>query len=616
MMKTVIHSVFEEIVAQRPGRPAIRAEDGVITYGALNAAADRLARHLHDHQGVGRGTVVGLHLPMGIGYVTAMLGVAKAGGVFLPLDPAHPPRRQRACLAKAEPALILGDADAAGVLPALETAVPLLRLDAVPLGPADPLPLSVDGEDASYIVFTSGSTGEPKAILGSQKGLGHFVDWEVREFGLDETVRVAQLAPPTFDVSLRDIFVPLLAGGTLCIPPAEARTDGRRLIDWLDAECITLVHCVPSLFRALMHELAQRPRPGALLTRLRHLLLAGEPLYGADVWRWRDLMGEGTELVNLYGPSETTLAKAFHRIRGLPPEPGRMIPVGRPLPNTALLILKDGELCDPGEIGEIFIRTPFMSKGYCRDPEATARAFVQNPLTPGRPDLIYRTGDLGRYLPDRSVELLGRQDGQVKVNGVRIELAEIEQALLGHPLIEQAVVAAHASANQEVHLTAYFVAGRPLADADLRRHLRDWLPPAMNPAFFVQMESFPLNLHGKVNRRALPRPADLLYRDRPCVAPADATEQELAVLWDEVLDLRKVGVTHGFAELGGDSLKAIRVLGRICRHFGVDIKLQELFPDATIRGLAALIDERRQDAAGAELAIAPPSEEELRWLAE
>jgi amino acid adenylation domain-containing protein len=618
MMKSVIHSVFEQVAAQRATHPAIRTTGGEISYRELNETANRLAWQLRTDYGVQCGTVVGLNLGMGSNYVIALLSVAKAGGIFLPLDPRLPLQRRRKWIAKVRPALIVSDAEHSAAWNALDFDLPLLCLEPLSSGAATNPPLAVTGDDPSYIVFTSGSSGEPKAILGSQKGLSHFVHWEIKEFALDATVRVSQLAPPTFDVSLRDIFVPLLAGGTLCIPAAEIRHDSRRLLDWLETEEISLSHCVPSLFRTLLQELAHRPQADTLLTRLRYLLLAGEPLYSIDVQKWRALMGESMELVNLYGPSETTLAKAFHRIREVPQEPGRMIPVGQPLPNTALLILKDGELCDRDEIGEVYIKTPFMSKGYYDDPELTAQAFVQNPLTPAIPDRIYRTGDLGRYRADHSVELLGRQDSQVKVKGIRIELSEIEQALLQHPAIEQAVVVAHLSADRENYLTAYFIAVQKLDDAELRQHLENWLPAEMHPAFFVPMQQFPLNLHGKVNRRALPRPADLLYQQRVYVAPANATEQALAALWDEVLDLGKVSVTHSFVELGGDSLKAMRILARIVQHFDVEIKLQELFPQATVRDLATLIAARRQwlTAPLAAAAAAPPTAEEQHWLAE
>ncbi len=613
-MKAVIHTQIEAVASRRPDAIAIRAPEGTISYRGLDEAANGLAHRLRDVHRIGPGAVVAVSLKPGIDYVTAILGVAKAGGVFMPLDAGTPLLRLRQQIAKAEPLLVIHDAADAAMWKAAAPELAALPMRQPPATSATPPPLSVTGEDASYIVFTSGSTGAPKPILGSQKGLSHFIHWEVGEFALGPGDRISLLAPLTFDVSLRDIMAPLLAGGSLSIPPAQARRNVALLADWLDIECITLVHCVPSLFRALTHELTSRPRPDSLFPALRYVLLGGEPLYAADVQRWVAAVGARIALVNLYGPSETTLAKAFHRIEEkLPDEPGRMIPVGRPLPNTSLLLIRDGELCDPGEIGEVFIKTPFASKGYVSAPELTAEVFVQNPLTPDVADLVYRTGDFGRYRSDRTVELLGRRDDQVKVNGARIELAEVQSVLLAHPTIRQAVVTAQQGSDHQVFLVAYFVADMQLDDATMRAHLADRLDPVMHPAFFLQMDNFPLNLHGKVNRRALPRPADLLYRDRPCVPAETETEIAVAAIWADLLDLPRISVSHGFVELGGNSLTAIRMAARIARDLGVDVQLEELFPRGTVRDIAALVLERR--ALGPDT-IAPPTEYELRWLRE
>lgn len=629
-VKAVIHSVFEEVAQQRAREAAISSVTGSVTYAELNGRANRLARELVERRGVARGAVVGLHLTAGVDYVVAMLGVLKAGGTFLPLDPSTPEPRQRKFLTKARPSLVIVSNGGEAGPPAFDFGVPVIGLG---LGEADRgdesnPPLAVGGDDACYVVFTSGSTGEPKAILGTQKGLSHFVHWEVKEFALDGAARISLLAPPTFDVSLRDIFVPLLAGGTLCIPPDATRGDARQLLDWFEAERVSLVHCVPSLFRALLGELEADARRGARLASLRHVLLAGEPLYAADVRRWRALFGERVELVNLYGPSETTLAKAFHRIRDID-DHWRTIPVGRPLPNAALFVVKDGQLCDPGErgeIGEVYISTPFMSKGYLGDPRLTAEVFVQNPLNAGKPDIVYRTGDLGRYLPDMSVELLGRLDNQVKVRGVRIELAEIERELRGHEKIADAAVVAVETAG-ETNLAAYFVAAEPLSDAELREHFRQRLPASHHPAYFVRMdEGLPRNLHGKVDRRALPPPSALLYRQRPYEAPADETERAVAAIWSELLGLMDVGVNHGFLELGGNSLKAVQLTGRIYERFGVEVGLNEILGfksqgEKTVRTLASVVSELRRSAGRGDsrdeedaAAIAPATADELELL--
>lgn len=586
MNKLIPHSVFEHVAAQNGPRTAIEEPGRTITYEALNEAANRVAHGLAEH-GLRKGNVVALHLPAGVDYVIALLAVAKAGGIFLPLDLAAPSQRQAHILSVAAPALVIS-----GKTAELATGSPIKSLADLPLDRTENPDITTGGDDASYIVFTSGSTGTPKAILGSQKGLSHFLHWEIGEFGLGTETRISQLAPATFDVSLRDILTPLLAGGTLCIPPEEARGSSRHLLSWLEDARITLTHCVPSLFREFMTELEAGTASNSRLPCLSDLLLAGEPLYGADIRRWRTLMGDRVHLTNLYGPSETTLAKAFHRIEDTPAEPGRMVPVGKPLPNSALLVIKDGELCDPGEIGEVFIKTPFMSKGYLGAPQLMAGVFVQNPLTPATPDIVYRSGDIGRYMGNHTVELLGRKDDQVKINGIRIELAEVEAAIRHHPAITAAIVVAHRPAAREPSLTAYYISATPLTGSEIRQHLGDWLPPSMQPAHFVEMDQFPLNLHGKVDRRALPPPVDLLYLDAPYVASANETESSLGALWGEVLELPKVGVTHSFVDLGGDSLKAIRVLSRVYQTFGIEVKLQELFPDGTVRGLARALTAR------------------------
>jgi mycobactin peptide synthetase MbtE len=620
MVKQVVHSVFEDAARRHADRVALGDPAGTISYRSLNAAANGLAARLRERHGVAQGSVVGLYMPSGAAYLIGMLAIAKAGGVFVALDPLTPVLRQRRFVQKVQPVLVLTDAERTGQWPAVGVSIPTLSVAAATSEPVEDPPLAATGDDASYIVFTSGSTGEPKAILGSQKGLSHFVHWEIGELALNETVRASQLAAPTFDVSLREIFVPLLAGGTVCIPGSECRGAIDRLLDWLEAERITLLHAVPSLFRTLTEAIRRRQHPDRLLPDLRHVLLAGEPLYGADVQKWRSSIGERIELVNLYGPSETTLAKAFYRIPPLTEGATRMIPVGHPLPNTALLVIRDGELCDPGEIGEVYIRTPFMSHGYYRDPALTAQSFVQNPLRSDVADVLYRTGDMGRYRADRSVELLGREDDQVKVKGIRVELAEIEQALLQHPSVQQAVVLAHRSAGHDVYLSAYYIAAAPISHAELREHLGQWLPESMHPAFFAQMDEFPLNLHGKVVRRALPRPADLLYQQQPYVAPAGEIEERLSALWDDVLHVRNAGVTHAFVEVGGDSLSAVRLLPRIAQQFDVDITLAELFPRGTIREIASVIASRRPQTPPSapeernDVAAATP--DELQWLAE
>ncbi|HYD31064.1 MAG TPA: amino acid adenylation domain-containing protein [Azospirillaceae bacterium] len=593
------NAYFEQLEckAEAQGRAiAIEAPEGTVTYAALNAQANRIAHALISH-GIepGRGDIVGLFMDPSIAYVAGLFGVGKAGGAFLPLAIDLPEKRLAAYLAKARATVVVTDAGHAALLPGHITAIIADSAGLEDLSDTNP-GLTVKPADGCYVMFTSGSTGTPKAILGQQRGLTHFLKWEIAEFSLDDSVRCSWLAPVTFDVSLRDMLVPLMAGGTLCIPAPDTRITPHRLVDWIIESRLTLIHCVPTVLRLIIRELESRS-PAAPFPHLAHLLVAGEPLFGADVAAWRAVAGTGTGVVNLYGPSETTLAKLFHRVDLLPGDPRRVLPIGKPLPNTAVLILKGIRLCAAGEIGEIHIKTPYRTLGYLNDPALTAEAFIQNPLTPDQPDVIYKTGDLGRYREDGTVECLGRQDNQVKINGIRIELGEIEAALRDLPAIKETVATALPGADQRPMLVAYYTrrdgAAEPLPVEGLRAGLGRVLPPAMQPHLFVPLKDFPKTISGKINRKALPRPEALFHEQHEYVAPETDTETRIARVWADLFGLAKVGITSTFHEFGGDSLKAIRALSLLYREFAVEVTLRDFFAAPTIRDLARVIDQSR-----------------------
>jgi len=622
--KKIVHEVFEATAEKYPGRTAIRQAGREISYGDLSRVSDDIARLLKQ-VGVKRDVIVGILLESSIEYVAAIIGVMKSGGVFLPMDMSFPEKRLEYILHKTVPEVIISENafEAAGrrleAVGFSHGACPVILVDPdlrvtvrgdngpKESGPresgtvsVDRSPFAVNGQrptandlpdpdDSSYIMYTSGSTGVPKAIVGCYKSLSHFVHWEVKEFGFDERVRVTQMPPVTFDASLRDIFVPLITGGMLCIPEKEIRTNMKALVRWMTSSGITLVHCVPSLFRTMLREIEEAEGGGDILPDLKYILMAGEPLYGKDVIRWMDLVGERIGLVNLYGPSETTLVKTFHRIRQRPANPNAMIPVGLPISNTAILITKGNRLCEPGEIGDIFIKTPFRTKGYYHDPDLTKISFVPNPLTGDPDDIVYKTGDMGRYLADRSIEFIGRLDTQVKVNGVRIELGEIEKILLGNDFIDQTVVVGHRSQENENSIVCYYTEKKATDAGEVSAWLRQTLPSYMVPSFYVRLDAFPLNINGKIDRKALPKPEALIYAEIGYEAPADETETLLAGIWGEVLGLRKVGVNSPFFQTGGHSLTATRVLARIYRELGVEISLRDFFANQTIRGLAGLL---------------------------
>lgn len=608
--KKNLHSVVEALLRAGGERIAIEQGERRLDYAQLDRQANRLGRLLRD-QGVAPGRIVALPMPASIEYVVGMLATIKAGGIFQPLDPTYPAERLRQIFTRAAPQVVVGrpadreqsEAVAAGVADVTRKFPPLidLDLDGEPPHPAAELALPVvaGDDDTGYLIHTSGSTGVPKLIAGRNKGISHFIHWEVGELGLDPTVRASFLAPPTFDVSLREMLVPLLVGGALVIPEAEERADADRLTTWLRQHRITLLHIVPSLFRLLTRALREQ---GGELPDLQVVALAGEPLYGADVAAWRAVAGSGASLINLYGPSETTLAKAFHRIDQETYAPGAIVPIGQPIANTALLILKEGRLADIGEIGEIHIHTPFASNGYFADPVRTAEAFVPNPLSDDPAQRIYRTGDLGRYRADRSVDFVGRMDRQVKVDGVRIELPEIEGAMRSQSAVTEAAVQAFRLTDGGNRLVGYYTGN--LAPEALRAFLETRLPSSMIPGYLVPLADFPRNLNGKIDRKALPRPEALIESDHGYVAPAGALEPALARLWAEALGVSRVSVASPWLQLGGSSLRAIGLIGRINRQFAVHLTLRDFFEEGTIRALARRIAQA-QTAAPAPIPPAP-----------
>jgi|GEM_PF-1819742 len=601
--KRNLHSVVEHFLEKGGDKIAIEQGDRVCTYAELDGRSTQLCAEIRELK-LGRGNVVALPMPASIDYVVALLAVVKHGGIFMPVDATFPEARLRRMLAIAQPRVVIGSSGNPEIVERIAQlsgdtpATLLLSPDSPPS--AERMPIVSGDDDTGYLIHTSGSTGEPKLIAGRNKGISHFVHWETSTFDIDQSVRASFFAPPTFDVSLREIFVPLLAGGTLVIPDADVRSDARRLTDWVREQRISLMHCVPSLFRLITQSLTDNPSP---LPALRLVALAGEPLYGADVSAWRAVAGRKTQLVNLYGPSETTLAKAFHRIDD-DPAASAIIPLGQPIANTALLILRDGRLCEIGEVGEIHISTPFASNGYYNNPELTAQAFIPNPLTPNSAERIYRTGDLARYRNDRSVEFMGRADRQVKVNGVRIELPEIEGAMRGCSDITDAVAHTFRLASGENILVGYYTSADALDPLTVRASLQTILPDNMLPGYLLQLEEFPRNLNGKIDRRALPRPESLLELDHAYTAPQNELEAEIAKLWAETLGLDRVGVTSPYLRLGGNSLRAIGLIGRIGQRFGVDIGIRDFFESGTVRALAARIASR-QTSAKQPLPLAP-----------
>jgi thioesterase domain-containing protein/acyl carrier protein len=419
--------------------------------------------------------------------------------------------------------------------------------------------------------------------------MAHFLNWQQQTFKIGQQDRVAQLTGLSFDVVLRDIFLPLTSGATLCLPEEGDNLEPTKILRYLEDEQISVLHTVPSLAQSWLGNVPS----GVSLSNLRWLFFAGEPLKETLVLRWRDAFPESGEIVNLYGPTETTLAKCYYRI---PVEctPG-VQPVGLPLPETqALVFTPNSQPCGIGEPGEIVIRTPFRSLGYINAQQENRSRFVKNPFGNDEQDWIYYTGDRGCYRPDGSLAILGRRDHQVKIRGIRIEPGEIETVLAQHPDVLQTVVIAREDVPGDQRLVAYVIPNHnsALAISEIRRFLLTKLPQYMIPSAFVLLDTMPLTANGKVNRRALPAPD--FARQEPeasFIAPRNEVERQLTEIWEQLLGVQSIGVQDNFFELGGHSLLAVKLFWQIEKTFNQNLPLAILFQSSTVEALAKIISQ-------------------------
>lgn len=604
-----IHRLVRRAAERFAAAPAIDWGDGQLSHGELAERVRHLAARLAV-AGVGRGDLVAILSPASADVIASMLAVLEAGGAFVPFDLHAPATRLEDAVAQVRPPFWLVAPECRHLLRRLESEVGFtaraLLVDSTEAPEGAAPEVDLDADALAYVYFTSGSTGRPKAIAGRLKSIDHFIRWEIETFGLGPGVRVSQLTSPAFDAFLRDALVPLLAGGTVCPPPSrDLVLDGGRLVEWIDRAGLDLIHCTPSLLRLI---LAEELTPDHFRS-LRHVLLAGEPLHPADVRRWHGVFGERIELVNLYGPSETTMVKLFHRVR---PEDGTaaLVPIGKPMPEARAVILDENQRpCPPGKMGEIYIRTPYSALGYLNQPELTREVFVPNPLGDSTDDVVYRTGDFGRAREDGSFEIIGRRDQQVKVRGVRVEIGPIEELLRSQDGIADVAVIDRTDSQGNTILCAYLVVQGEVDRAAFSERVRHRLPDAMVPSAWVVLESLPRTLSGKVDRRALPEPGrpDGLLGGDPA-PPRTAVEERLCQLFREVLNLTEVGIFDDFFAIGGHSLLVARLLALVRREFGAEVSLEAFFEAPTVAGMAVAVAQARALAAGAD--------ETANWLAD
>ncbi|MGW0910084.1 non-ribosomal peptide synthase/polyketide synthase, partial [Streptomyces sp. NPDC002853] len=562
---TSLVRLFEDRVAADPGAVAVVFEGVELSYGELDAAANRLAHHLRS-RGVVQESVVGLCLPRSVEMVTAILGVLKAGGAYLPVDPEYPAERIALLLQDAAPVVVLDDpkavarwsaADGPGTAPSTAGVVP-------------------HPQSAAYVIYTSGSTGRPKGVLVSHQAIVNQLVRMRDRFGFGPGDRVLHKAPIVFDVSVMELLGTLISGATLVVARPGGHQDPGYLADVIRDQCITVVGFVPSMLDAFLLS-----DPGELPS-LRYVSSGGEALPLSTQQRAFEAM-DGVELFHLYGPTETTIDVTFWACD--PAQAEGAVPIGAPAANTRAYVLDDAlRLVPPGVSGELYLSGVQLARGYVGRPSLTGERFVACPFGPGG-ERMYRTGDLAKWTSDGQLVFAGRADEQVKVRGFRIEPGEIEATLLAHPDVTQTAVVAREDTSGDKRLVAYVVSDRDELDLEaLRALVVSRLPEYMVPAAFVTLPELPLTVNGKLDHKALPAPEHSTGAGRE---PATVQEEILCAAFADVLGLESVGVDDNFFRLGGHSLLAVRLVSRVRAVLDVELPLRSLFDAPTVAGLAA-----------------------------
>ncbi|MDX3235053.1 amino acid adenylation domain-containing protein [Streptomyces sp. ME03-5709C] len=595
-----LQEVFERCVARRPDAPALTSGPRTVSYDWLNRRANRIA-HLLRERGVCPGERVAICLDRGIDLFAAMWGVLKAGGAYVPLDPAYPHERLRYMIDDSRPVALLTRLDLAGAPDApAGTAVLALDRDA-PLidaaAEADPEPVGTP-DDPAYVIYTSGSTGRPKGVVVTHRNLVHAAAMWRRAYDLDPDWTYQQAASFSFDMFVGETLRAHCTGGRLVVVPRETLLDPAALYALMREERVQCTELVPAVLRAL---LAHAEQAGERLDFVRLLIGGGEKWQVREYQRAQRLVGPGNRVVNAYGVTEVTVDNVYFDgdVDDLPAE--APLPIGRPFPNNRVYVLDAfGAPVPPGVVGELHLGGAGVSPGYHRRPELTTERFVPDPYAPasaGGPARMYRTGDSARYRRDGTVDFLGRLDDQVKVNGYRVELGEVEAALGALPGAAAAAVAVHTLPSGAAQLVGHLVTApnAGLTEAAVREALATALPAHMVPARVVFPARLPVTPNGKLDRRALPAPPDAA--DAPArTAPRNASERRITAIWASTLGVEEaaIGIDDSFFSLGGDSFAALRIV----RQIDPGLALVELYRTPTVRALAALLADRAERGEG------------------
>ncbi len=607
-MKTkIFQQRLMECLKEHHDRTAIKYGPRLMTYDEVDKKSSCTACWLLDKE-IEKGTFIGILLNDRMETVVQATGIIKAGCVVVPFYPGHPTKRIEAMIqsiglkylfvdtenaSRFDNSDIPADQELEYIDPA-DTCLKEEYLNALITGGIEFGPVDYDPNDPLYIHFTSGSTGVPKAVVGKNKSLLQFIEWELAEFAIDSEVRIGQVTIPGFDPFLRDICCAFLSGGVLCIPgKEEILLNPPDFAHWVERQRISLIHCVVGQFRLL----SGIPVTADHYKSLNNIIMAGEKISPADVEKWFAIFGDRIHLANCYGTTETTMFKTCHHIQV--EDAGReRVPVGKPIKGARVIVMDENmNVCEEMIPGEIYIRSPYMSCGYYENPGANKERFIPNPFSDNPNDLIYKTGDRGRFLPDGNLDFIGRIDRQLKIRGNRIEPGEIESIITRHQAINEAAVIKREVGNNEI-LIAYIVQDAVHSIdttelvAEVQGYLEERVPAYMIPTVIQELPRLPRNPHGKVDYKNLPEPKTM--EDENMVAPRDQIENGLFTIWSNILGLDDLGVHSNFFKKGGNSLNLMTLTYQIHKEFDVRLALSDIFRNPTIEKQASLIRQGSQ----------------------
>lgn len=586
-----LYELFEQQARQAPNATALVFGNVELTYAQLNQSANQLAHYLRQ-MGVGPGVLVGICMHRRPEMIIGLLGTLKAGGAYVPLDASYPKQRLSAMLDDIQMSVVLTTEDLVDELPTDKSRFVVVDRDWPEIAKEsndNPEPLGTL-DDLCYVIFTSGSTGRAKAAAVQHSGWTNLMNWFDTEFNVNSQDKVLVISSFSFDITQRSIMMPLIVGAELHLL-ASNYYDPNLILQTIDARQITLLNSAPSTF----YPLVEKSTKAALkLKSLRIVFLGGEAISASRVRAWAESNECQAEIVNVYGVAECSDVSTFHRLKDYRKYTSTSVPLGRPIYNSQAYVLdEDLKPVEAGAIGEICLAGDGVGRGYINDAELTAQKFVQNPFTPG--SLLYKTGDLGKFLPNGVLEYRGRVDNQVKVSGVRIELGDIETALRQNPIVSEAVVITKAFGDNDHRLVACVVLQRRIRKEDIgpriRSFLRERLPENLIPSDVIPLDEIPLTPNGKVDRKALQELAENISTIAVGVeTPRTATEAKVAEIFATVLKLETVGIFDSFFDLGGSSFLVTDALSEFADSGFDSVSMLDFLAEPTVAHIAAVVD--------------------------